>query len=60
MGRARGARARRPVDLPTLWALASRWYDDRLTPDWRRRTPEQRQAVFDEVGLTGGFWSITG
>jgi hypothetical protein len=48
------------VDLPTLWALASRWYDDRLSPDWQRRTPAQRQAIFDEVGLTGDFWSITG
>jgi hypothetical protein len=48
------------VDLPRLWALASRWYDDRLSLDWQRRTPEQRQAIFAEVGLTGEFWSLTG
>jgi hypothetical protein len=47
------------VDLRRLWALASRWYDDRLSLDWQRRTPEQRQAIFAEVGLTGAFWSIT-
>ena len=48
------------VDLPALWALASRWYDDRLSLDWQRRTTEQRQQIFDEVGLAGEFWSLSG
>ncbi len=41
-----------------LWELGGRWYDDRLRPDWRRRTVEERQAILDEVGLTGNFWRI--
>ena len=41
-----------------LWDLARRWYDDRLRPDWRRRTVGERQAILDEVGLTGVFWRI--
>jgi hypothetical protein len=46
------------VDLPTLRRLARRWYGDRLDPDWRPRTLEASQAVLDEVGLTGPFWSL--
>jgi hypothetical protein len=46
------------VDLPTLRRLARRWYGDRLDPDWRPRTLEASQAILDEVGLTGPFWSL--
>jgi hypothetical protein len=46
------------VDLPTLRALAQRWYGDRLAPDWRPRTLQQSQAILDSVGLTGDFWQL--
>ena len=45
---------------PTLWALAQRWYGDRLAPDWRRRPVKERQTLLTEVGLTGPFWNLTG
>lgn len=41
-----------------LWKLAKRWYDDRFNLDWARRTVAQRQAILDEVGLTGEFWTL--
>lgn len=44
--------------LRTAWRLADAWYRDRLSPDWRRRTPEEAEAVFARVGLTGDFWSL--
>ncbi|MCG8467313.1 MAG: hypothetical protein MJB57_03780 [Gemmatimonadetes bacterium] len=47
------------IDPETTWRLASRWWDDRLDRDWRRRTLEERQAIFDEVGLRDSFWSLT-
>jgi hypothetical protein len=40
------------------WQLASAWYADRLSPEWRRRTPEEARAVFEEVGLAGEFWHL--
>ena len=43
----------------TLWELAKRWYDDRLDPDWRRRTVSERQAILEDVGLTGEFWDLS-
>jgi len=46
-------------DLERLWRLAARWYDDRLDHAWRRRSVPERQAILDEVGLTGPFWRLT-
>ena len=40
------------------WLLAKAWYEDRLSPDWRRKTPEEAQAVFESIGLTGPFWRL--
>jgi hypothetical protein len=45
--------------LDQAWQLAHAWYADRLSPEWRRRTPEEAQAVLAGVGLTGEFWRLT-
>lgn len=44
--------------LETAWRLAEAWYRDRLSPDWRRRTPEETEAVFADLGLRGDFWRL--
>ena len=44
--------------LETCWRLADAWYANRLAPDWRRRTPEEAEALFAELGLTGHFWRL--
>ena len=41
------------------WDLARIWYADRMSPDWRRRTPAEAEEVFATVGLTGAFWRLT-
>ena len=41
-----------------LWELARAWYANLMAPDWRRRTPEEAQAFFDRLGLTGPFWQL--
>jgi hypothetical protein len=41
------------------WRLAMAWFEDRLSPDWRRKTPEETQAVFHAIGLTGPFWDLS-
>ena len=46
--------------LEALWRLAQLWFHDRLDPAWRRRTPAEVRAIFGEVGLTDGFWSVEG
>lgn len=42
-----------------VWALAQRWYDDRLQLNWRRRSVPERQTILEDLGLTGSFWRLT-
>jgi hypothetical protein len=44
--------------LEQLWGLARAWYADKRSPEWRRRTPDEAQRVFDGLGLTGPFWRL--
>jgi hypothetical protein len=46
------------MDLPTLWRLASRWYEGRLDHGYQRRDPTTASAYFYEVGLRGPFWGV--
>jgi hypothetical protein len=46
------------LSVPTLRALAQRWYGDRLDPDWRPRSVAESQRILDDVGLTGEFWRL--
>jgi hypothetical protein len=47
------------MDLPTLWRLASHWYEGRLERGYVRREPVAAEAYFAEVGLTGEFWGVS-
>lgn len=40
------------------WRLARAWYADKLEAGWRRKTVEEAEAVFAEIGLSGSFWSL--
>ena len=46
------------LSLDQLWRLAVVWYADRMTADWRRRTPAEAQEVLSSLGLTGEFWRL--
>jgi hypothetical protein len=46
------------MDLATLWRLASRWYEGRLTRGYQRRDPLESKAYLREVGLSGEFWGL--
>ena len=54
-GRARGG----TMAVDTCWQLARTWYTDKGRPGYRRKTPEEAQAVFDSLGLTGPFWQLS-
>jgi hypothetical protein len=54
----RGVEPGAVFSLGQLWGLARGWYSDRPSPEWRRRTPDEAQQVFDAVGLTGSFWRL--
>jgi hypothetical protein len=44
------------LSIPQLWGLSQRWYENRLSPQYRGRTMEQVQIIFKELGLTSEFW----
>ena len=39
--------------------LAQAWYADRVAADWRRKTADEVEALFAELGLEGEFWRLT-
>jgi hypothetical protein len=42
------------------WKLAQLWYGDRLNPQWQPKTAVEAESVFQDVGLVGEFWKLTG
>jgi hypothetical protein len=38
--------------------LGTRWYENRLAEDWKKRSPEEAQAILEKVGLSGPFWQL--
>ena len=53
-GKARGAF----MSPDQMWRLADAWYQDRADASWRRKTAQEAEAVFAEIGLTGDFWRL--
>jgi len=54
----RGLGADGTMPLATMWELAHAWYHDRLDPAWRRKTADEAEALFTQLGLTGQFWRL--
>jgi hypothetical protein len=48
------------LSLAQGWKLAQLWYHDRLGPRWRPKTAREAESVFQQVGLVGEFWKLTG
>ncbi len=49
------------IALEQVWGLARGWYSgDPRNPDWRRKTLDEAQAYFAELGLNGPFWQLGG
>jgi hypothetical protein len=49
------------LSLQQAWELAQAWYGpDRREADWRRKTLEEVEALFAELGLVGSFWELRG
>jgi hypothetical protein len=53
-GRERGG----TMTVDQQWELAKAWYPERLSPDWKRRSPAEAQELFAQIGLTGDFWRL--
>ncbi len=47
------------LSLAPAWSLAETWYHDRLEPSWQRKTLEEAQGLFTELGLVSQFWQLS-
>ncbi|HEV7239481.1 MAG TPA: hypothetical protein VGQ36_09590 [Thermoanaerobaculia bacterium] len=47
------------MSLEKGWALARIWYsEDRRDRAWRRRTLEETEAAFANLGFKSSFWNL--
>ena len=47
------------LSLEQAWLLAQAWYGpDRREVAWRRKTLEEAEALFEDLGLTSPFWNL--
>jgi len=45
--------------LEQAWGLGRAWYENKLSPEWLRATPEEAEAIFARLGLAGDFWRLS-
>ena len=46
------------ITLEQVAKLARAWYVKKLTPGWRRHTPEEAEALFTQLGFDREFWRL--
>jgi len=46
------------MSLETMWKLADAWYRDRLDPAWRRKSAQEAEDLFRQLGLDGEYWTF--
>ena len=47
------------VPIANLWQLSRHWFENRMSPDWRKPQREVLQEMLRDHGFTGPFWSLT-
>lgn len=47
------------VPVSTVLSLARAWYGRHMDEDWHKWTAAEAQTIFESVGLTGPFWSLS-
>lgn len=58
--RRRGSAPGASLTPAQVWALAQRWYHNRLDPAFHGRSIAEAEALFASLGLAGAFWRFTG
>ena len=46
------------MPVSNLWLLAQRWFEGRLSADWKPRPVARSQQLLDETGFVGPFWQL--
>lgn len=56
--RSRGVARGATFSLGQAWQLGRAWYGDKLSPAWKRASPDEAERLFASIGLTGDFWRL--
>ncbi len=46
------------LPIEQVWALAQVWYGNYLDTDFKRKSKEVAEKMFEQVGLTSNFWKL--
>jgi hypothetical protein len=46
------------LTIAQAWDLAQGWYGSKMSPEWRRATLDEAEALLARIGLVGEFWSL--
>jgi hypothetical protein len=47
------------ISMEQVWGLARGWYSgDPRDASWRRKSADEAQTYFTELGLTSPFWQL--
>ncbi len=49
----------RVIAIEQAWELSKRWYGYYLSPDWKPKTAEGANQIFEAVGLTDEYWKLS-
>ena len=48
------------VPVANLWQLSRHWFENRMSPDWRKPPRDMLQELLRDHGFSGQFWSLAG
>lgn len=46
------------VPFEMIWHLSRSWYGNRMSPDYRGRSPEEVEGILAAMGLASPFWQF--
>lgn len=46
------------MSIGQQWDLARLWFCGRHLPSWKKRSPDEAEALFNSLGLISDFWSL--
>lgn len=46
------------LTLQQIWELSKLWYGNRMKPDYRGRSKEEVEAIFEQIGAISDFWKF--
>lgn len=46
------------LPIGQVWELSKLWYGNYLDPDFKQKTKQEAEGIFEQIGLTSNFWKL--